>query len=222
MNSTANHHGLSLVVLRNVPLFSGLEEAELLRLSGVSSRRRAERGDFIVRAGDLTDSLFILLTGRAKVTNSDEEGKEIILAMLEPGEFFGEMGLIDGSPRSADVVALEPCELLVLGKADFQRCLAENFPVALKMMMILVRRLREADRKIESLALLDVYGRIARLLLEMSVVEDGRRLVRKKISKQDMARMIGASREMVSKVMRDLELSGYIAYEGTTILIRGE
>ena len=214
--------GFSPVVLRNVALFSGLDDVELEKLSKVSGRKRVERGAFVVRSGENTDSLYVLLAGRAKVTNVDEEGREIILAWLGPGEFFGEMGLIDGSPRSADVVALEPCELLVLGKADFQRCLAENFPVALKMMMILVRRLREADRKIESLALLDVYGRIARLLLEMSVVEDGRRLVRKKISKQDMARMIGASREMVSKVMRDLELSGYIAYEGTTILIRGE
>jgi CRP/FNR family cyclic AMP-dependent transcriptional regulator len=89
------------------------------------------------------------------------------------------------------------------------------------LMQILVRRLREADRKIESLALLDVYGRVARLLLELSVEESGRRIVKKKISKQDMARMIGASREMVSKVMRDLELSGYIATENDLVIILG-
>jgi CRP/FNR family cyclic AMP-dependent transcriptional regulator len=202
-------------------LFSGLNEGELERLSRVSGRRRAERGEFIVRAGDKTDSLYILLTGRAKVTNSDEEGREIILAILGPGEFFGEMGLIDGSPRSADVVAKEPCELLVLGAAEFQRCLKENFDVAAKLMQILVRRLREADRKIESLALLDVYGRVARLLLEMSEEENGRRVVKKKISKQDIARMIGASREMVSKVVRDLEASGYIGYDGDLMVLTG-
>lgn len=215
------NRGLSLVVLRNVPLFSGLDECELERLSVVSGRRRAERGEFIVRAGDNTDSLYILLTGRAKVTNSDEEGREIILALLGPGEFFGEMGLIDGSPRSADVVAKEPCELLVLGATEFQRCLKDNFQVVVKLMQSLVRRLREADRKIESLALLDVYGRVARLLLEMSEEENGRKVVKKKISKQDIARMIGASREMVSKVMRDLELSNYIGYEGDVIVIAG-
>ncbi|MDR2837016.1 MAG: Crp/Fnr family transcriptional regulator [Azonexus sp.] len=218
---TTNQYGLSLVVLRNVPLFSGLSEAELEKLSKICGRRRVERGAFVVRASDVTDSLYVLLTGRAKVTNADEEGREIILAWLGPGESFGEIGMIDGGPRSASVVAVEPCELLVLGKDGFQRCLQDNFPVAHKLMLTLVRRLREADRKIESLALLDVYGRVARLLLDMSVVEDGRRIVKKKISKQDMARMIGASREMVSKVMRDLELSGYIATGGDQVVILG-
>lgn len=213
--------GFSLVVLRNVALFSGLDDAELEKLSKVSGRKRAERGTFVVRAGENTDSLYILLAGRAKVTNVDEEGREIILAWLGPGEFFGEMGLIDGSPRSANVVAAEPCELLFLSKEAFQRCLQDNFQVTQKLMKTLVLRLREADRKIESLALLDVYGRVARLLLDMSEVVEGRRVVKKKMSKQDMAKMIGASREMVSKVMRDLELSGYIRYEDDLLVIPG-
>lgn len=218
--STSNV-GLSLVVLRNVPLFSDLEEQELERLSRVAVRRRAGRGDQVVRSGESADALLILLTGRAKVTNFDEEGREIILAWLGPGEFFGEMGLIDGSARSASVVAVENCELLAIGKQEFQRCMQDNFQVAQKLMQILVRRLREADRNIESLALLDVYGRVARLLLDLSEEEDGKRLVKKKISKQDMARMIGASREMVSKVMRDLEIGGYIVTNGDQITITG-
>ncbi len=218
--STSNV-GLSLVVLRNVPLFSGLEEQELERLSRVAVRRRAGRGDQVVRSGESADALLILLTGRAKVTNFDEEGREIILAWLGPGEFFGEMGLIDGSARSASVVAVENCELLSIGKQEFQRCMQDNFQVAQKLMQILVRRLREADHNIESLALLDVYGRVARLLLDLSEEEDGKRLVKKKISKQDMARMIGASREMVSKVMRDLEIGGYIVTNGDQITITG-
>ncbi|MCL2345971.1 MAG: cyclic nucleotide-binding domain-containing protein [Desulfobulbus sp.] len=216
-----NPYGLSLVALRNVPLFSGLSEAELEKLTKACGRRRVERSASVVLAGEATDSLYILLAGRAKVINTDEEGREIILAWLGPNESFGEMGLIDGSPRSASVIATEPCELLVLGKDAFQRCLQDNFPVAQKLMQILVRRLREADRKIESLALLDVYGRVARLLLDTSVEEGGRRVIKKKISKQDMARMIGASREMVSKVMRDLELGGYIATEGNLVVILG-
>lgn len=213
--------GFSLVVLRNVALFSGLDDGELEKLSKVSGRKRAERGAFVVRAGEGTDSLYVLLAGRAKVTNTDEEGREIILAWLGPGEFFGEMGLIDGSPRSANVVAAEPCELLFLSKEAFQRCLQDNFQVAQKLMKTLVLRLREADRKIESLALLDVYGRVARLLLDMSEVTEGQRVVKKKMSKQDMAKMIGASREMVSKVMRDLELSGYIRYVDDVLVIPG-
>ena len=218
---SSSNVGLSLVVLRNVPLFSGLDESELHRLSQVAVRRRAGRNEQVVRAGEDAESLIVLLTGRAKVTNFDEEGREIILAWLGPGEFFGEMGLIDGSPRSASVVAVEPCELLAIGKSEFQRCMQENFQVAQKLMQILVRRLREADRNIESLALLDVYGRVARLLLDMSEDENGKRVVRQKISKQDMARMIGASREMVSKVMRDLELGGYIVVDNDLITITG-
>jgi CRP/FNR family cyclic AMP-dependent transcriptional regulator len=209
------------VVLRNLPLFSGLDEVELDKLSKVASRKRVERGASVVRAGEVTDSLYILLSGRAKVTNTDEEGREIILAWLGPSEFFGEMGLLDGSPRSANVVAAEACELMFLSKDAFQRCLQDNFQVAQKLMKILVQRLREADRKIESLALLDVYGRVARLLLDMSEEVDGLRVVKKKISKQDMAKMIGASREMVSKVMRDLEIRGYIRYDDDLLVIPG-
>ena len=213
--------GLSLVILRNVPLFSGLDEHELEKLSRVAGRKRVERTSFIVRAGDSTDSLYVLISGRAKVTNTDEECREIILAWLGPGEFFGEMGLIDGSPRSANVVAAEACELLFLDKDSLQRCMQDNFQVTMKLMKILVLRLREADRKIESLALLDVYGRVARLLLDMSEIVGGNRIVKKKMSKQDMAKMIGASREMVSKVMRDLELSGYIRYDDDVLVIPG-
>ena len=111
--------------------------------------------------------------------------------------------------------------IIILGKHEFERCMQDNFQVVKKLMQILVRRLREADRNIESLALLDVYGRVARLLLDMSEDDSGKRVVRQKISKQDMARMIGASREMVSKVMRDLEVGGYIISEGDHITITG-
>jgi CRP/FNR family cyclic AMP-dependent transcriptional regulator len=159
--------------------------------------------------------------GGVKVLNRDSEGREVILTLLGAGECFGEMGLIDGSPRSANVVAAEACELMFLGKDAFLRCLQDNFQVTHKLMRMLVQRLREADRKIESLALLDVYGRVARLLLDMSVDVDGLRVVKKKMSKQDMAKMIGASREMVSKVMRDLEIRGYIRYDDDLLVIPG-
>ena len=144
---------LSVSVLRNVPLFSGLDQGEFGRLAKIASRRRAANGDYVVRAGEEAESLIILLTGRAKVTNVDEEGREVILAWLGPGEFFGEMGLIDGIPRSANVIVVESCELLIIGKDEFRSFMRENFLVAEKMMQILVRRLREADRNIESLAM---------------------------------------------------------------------
>lgn len=208
-----------LVLLRTIPLFNGVQDPELEQIAGVASQRKVARGTVIVRAGDATDSLYILINGSARVLNSDEEGREVILSILGPGDFFGEMGLIDGSPRSADVVAAEACEMLVISKADFKRCLQENFDVALNIMKRLVERLREADRKIESLALMDVYGRVAKLLLEFSEVHEGQRLIRRKVTKQDIAKMIGASREMVSRVMKDLEASGYIRVEEGLIVL---
>ena len=129
------------------------------------------------------------------------------------------MGLIDGSPRSADVMATETCELLVITKNDFKRCLAENFDLCLNIMKSLVQRLREADRNIESLALLDVYGRVAKLLIDFSEEEQGQRVIQRRLTKQDIAKMIGASREMVSRVMKDLENRGYFRVEEGRIVI---
>jgi len=211
---------VSTAVLKAVPLFSTCPDEQLRLLVSVVTRKSAARGAMILVAGDLTDSLYIVLAGRLKVMMSDSEGKEVILSILGPGEFFGEMGLIDDSPRSASVVAIEPCELLAIAKRDFSRLLADSFEMSMAVMRGLVRRLREADRKIGSLALLDVYGRVARLLLDMSENVNGEKVVTKKLPKQDIAKMIGASREMVSRVMKDLQLGGYIEVRGSTIILR--
>ena len=197
-----------------------LQESQLSLLTSVVSRRSFPRGTTIIAAGDATDSLYVVISGRLKVMMSDDEGREVILSMLGASEYFGEMGLIDDSTRSASVISVEPCELLVLSKRDFRKCLSENFEMALTVMRGLVKRLREADRKIGSLALMDVYGRVARLLLEMSEMIDGQHVVTKKVTKQDIAKMIGASREMVSRVMKDLQVGGYIDVRGNSIYLR--
>src|SRR5216117_2388215 len=131
----------------------------------------------------------------------------------------GVTGLIDDHPRSASVVAIEACELLTLSKRDFKSCLAENFEMAMTVMRGLVKRLREADQKIGSLALMDVYGRVARLLLEMAETVNGQKVVTRKLAKQDIAKMIGASREMVSRVMKDLQSGGYIEVRPGSIFL---
>jgi CRP/FNR family cyclic AMP-dependent transcriptional regulator len=210
---------VSTAVLKSVPLFAGFPDEQLRMLVPAIARRSAARGSIIMAAGDPTDSLYIVISGRLKVMMGDADGKEVILSILGPGEFFGEMGLIDDSPRSASVVALEPCELLSLARRDFKRCLAENFEMAMAVMRGLVRRLREADRKIGSLALLDVYGRVARLLLDMAETVNGQKMVTRRLPKQDIAKMIGASREMVSRVMKDLQMGGYIEVRGSTIVL---
>jgi CRP/FNR family cyclic AMP-dependent transcriptional regulator len=211
---------VSTAVLKAVPLFSSFPEDQLRMLAAVVTRRSAARSSTVMAGGDATDSLYIVLSGRLKVMMSDAEGKEVILSILGPGEFFGEMGLIDDSPRSASVVAIEACELLSIAKRDFKKCLADNFEMTMAVMRGLVRRLREADRKIGSLALLDVYGRVARLLLDMSETVDGEKIVTKRLPKQDIAKMIGASREMVSRVMKDLQMGGYIEMRGSNIVLR--
>ena len=218
--SMSGMSSVSTTLLRNVPLLSVLDEHELALLARVVSRKSFARGSLILAAGDPTDSLYILISGRIKVFMSDLEGKEVILAILGPNEFFGEMGLIDDSPRSANVVALEACELVCISKPDFKRCLAENLDMAMTVMRGLVKRLRAADNQIGSLALMDVFGRVARLLLDTAEVVDGEKVVTKKLSKQDIARMIGASREMVSRVMKHLQAAGYIEVRGDTIVIR--
>lgn len=211
---------VSTTLLHNVPLFAGLDEAQLSVLVRMIVRKSFARNAKIIGAGDPTDSLYIIIDGRVKVMLSDEHGREVILSILGRGEFFGEMGLLDDSPRSASVVTLEPCELLSISKSDFKRSLAENFDLSLMVMRGLVKRLREADGKIGSLALMDVYGRVARLLLEMADDVNGEKVIVKKLSKQDIAKMIGASREMVSRVMKDLQLGGYIEVRGRSIVLR--
>jgi len=211
---------VSTLLLRNVPLFAMLPENQLAVLTSVVSRRSCPRGTTIIAAGDVTDSLYVVISGTLKVTMSDDTGREIILTMLGPREYFGEMVPIDDNKRSASVISLGPCELLVLSKHDFRKCLSENFQMAMTVMRGLVKRLREADRKIGSLALMDVYGRVARLLLDMSETIDGQHVVTRKIVKQDMARMIGASREMVSRVMKHLQVGGYIDVRGKAIYLR--
>ena len=211
---------VSTAVLKAVPLFASFPEEQLRLLTPVITRRSLPRSTTVMASGDPTDSLYIVLSGRLKVMMSDAEGKEVILSILGPGEFFGEMGLIDDSPRSATVMAVEPCELITLAKKDFKKFLAEHFDLTMTVMRGLVRRLREADRKIGSLALLDVYGRVARLLIDMSESVNGQKVVTKRLPKQDIAKMIGASREMVSRVMKDLQLGGFIEVQGARIVLR--
>lgn len=172
--------------------------------------RHIPRGQAVVLAGEKTDYVYFVLTGSLKVIVSDEEGREVILSILGQGELFGEMGIFGEQPRSASVVAVVASDLVVIAKSDFRHLMHDNFELSWRMMCNLADRLRNADRKIESLALMDVYGRVARLLIDMSEDVDGETLVVRKISKQDIAKMIGASREMVSRVMKDLGAQGLI------------
>jgi CRP/FNR family cyclic AMP-dependent transcriptional regulator len=200
----------NLDLIRRVPLFSLLTGDQAQAIADSIVKRRYRRGEVIVEQGTKSNALYILLTGRARVVTADARGREVILAVFQSGDYLGEMSLIDNEPHSATVRAEVQCDVLVLGRAEFARCLPENSSLSYAIMRGLVARLRAADRQIESLALLDVYGRVARALLDMA--EDGAeyKLIRNKVSRQDLAKVVGASREMVSRVMKDLEERGFI------------
>jgi len=210
---------VSPLLIRNVPLFSLLHDTQLILLTQVLLRKPYPKNSTVVAAGDPADALYIVISGRLKVIMRDKEGKEVILAILSQGDFFGEMGLIDQAPRSATVVAIDSCELLTMTRADFTKCLQKNFDLTMNVILGLVKRLRDADRKIGSLALMDVCGRVARLLMEMAETVDGQKVVTK-LPKQQIAKMVGATREMVTRVMKEMERGGHIEVRAHQILLR--
>jgi CRP-like cAMP-binding protein len=200
----------NLDLIRRVPLFSMLTNEQAQVIADGVVKRRFRRGELMVEQGRKSEALFILLSGRARVVTSDSRGREVILAVFEMGDYFGEMSLIDGEPHSATVRAEVQTDALVLGRTEFSACLPDPSSLAYAFLRGMVVRLRNADRQIESLALLDVYGRVARALLDMAQEENGQRTIRGKVSRQDLAKVVGASREMVSRVMKDLEERGLI------------
>ena len=211
----------NLDLIRRVPLFSTLTQAQAESVADSVVQRRFKRGVCIVVQGKKSICLAIVLTGRARVVTTDTRGREVILATMNPGDYVGEMSLIDNQPHSATVRAEVQTDVLILGRTEFARCLPENTSMAYAVMRGLVQRLRHADRKIESLALMDVYGRVARALLEFAQPDkDGVLTIKDRVSRQDVAKMIGASREMVSRVMKDLEDRGFIEVteEGSTVI----
>ncbi|WP_411881955.1 Crp/Fnr family transcriptional regulator [Polaromonas sp. YR568] len=212
----------NLELIRRVPLFSVLTAAQAASVADTVVKRRFKRGEPIVEQGKKSNALSIILTGRARVVTTDSRGREVILATMHPGDYVGEMSLIDNEPHSATVRAEIQTDALILGRLEFARCLPENSSMAYAVLKGLVQRLRHADRQIESLALMDVYGRVARALLEFASDDGaGNTVIRDKVSRQDLAKMVGASREMVSRVMKDLEERGFIeTREDGSVLVK--
>lgn len=198
-------------LIRRVPLFSMLTPAQVDSLAANVAKQRIKRGANVVEQGKSSNALFLILAGRAHVVMADSKAREVIVATLKAGDYIGEMSLIDNEAHSATVTADTQMDVLVLGRDDFTRCVNENVAIASAVMRGLVQRLRSADQKIVSLALMGVYSRVANVLLDAAEPnESGERLIREKISRQDLAKMVGASREMVSRVMKDFEEQGFV------------
>lgn len=204
--------------LATVPLFKGLDSVDLARFGDLLREKSYPKGSVILFEDDPGDALFIVRSGRVKVVLVAEDGREVILGLLGVGEHFGELALIDDQPRSAHVIAMEESSLLVLRREDFRRRVEASPSVAWSLLTELSRRLRRADGKIGSLVLLDVPGRIARLLLD-SADEGKSELIEKPLTHQTIAHLIGASRETVSRAMREFQESGWITMDRRRIQV---
>jgi CRP/FNR family transcriptional regulator, cyclic AMP receptor protein len=204
--------------LATVPLFNGLDRIELERFAEVTREKSYPKGSVILFEDDPGDSLFVVREGRVKVVLIGEDGREVILGVLGVGEYFGELSLIDDRPRSAHVIAMEDSNLLVLRREDFRKRVESSPSVAWSLLTELSRRLRRADDKIGGLVLLDVPGRIARLLLDLAE-ESGTNAIEKTLTHQTIAQMIGASRETVSRAMKDFQDAGWITVERRRIAL---
>ena len=209
---------------RRFALFAELDDRELASIAAVAKTRRYAKDDVIFHADESGDVFCLIKEGQVKVTMISPEGKEIILSLLGAGEFFGEMALIEDEPRSATVVATEPLELVTIWRSDFLQILAENFSITKKVLMEMSHRLRNASNRIESLATMDVYGRLARFFLDLAR-EQGKSLDNGYVAvtrptHQAIANMIGTSRETVSRLIHDLMRQNLLLSEGKTIYLR--
>lgn len=206
--------------LEKVPLFADLTAEELQRLWQCAALRNFPRHAIIINEGDLTDSLYVIVEGKVRVFLQDEQGKEVTLNFQGAGECFGELALLDERPRSASVQTVEPSRFAIISKADFMRCLTEHPHMAITIIRYLSRRMRALTENVRSLALMDVYGRVARTLLNLAEQQGDYLVVKERFTQQELANMVGASREMVTRILKDLVTGGYIEIEDRRITIK--
>ena len=206
-------------ILAEVPIFAGLKQSDLDQLTHCSTRRWFKRGSVIVTEGDPADGLYVVVSGRIKVLLSDNEGKEVLLTVASRGACFGEIALLDEEPRSASVAALEKTELLIIYRDHFMDLLDNHPELARSLIRSLAYMVRRLTKNVENLALKDVYCRIVEVLERRSVVEDDVHVVNERLTHQLIADMIGAFREMVSRIMSDLVKGDYISVTSEQIRI---
>ena len=196
----------------------GLSAAQLAEISKHATVREFRPRTVLVSEGDKTDSLYIILEGRVRAYVSDSDGREAVLSVMGPGEYFGELALDEG-PRSASVITLDACRMLVVPKEDFVDFVKRSPAFAFHFITRLIARIRRLTNNVRSLALMDAYGRVARLLLDSSVTEKGVQLVPEKLTQAEIASRVGCSREMVSRILKDLVQGRYITIEPDRIVI---
>lgn len=209
--------------LRMVPIFSDLDEPDLEKIAGLGTIKKYKKGNVIVLEQEAGASLFIIVNGKVKVVRTDDEGREVILTLLGPGEFFGEMALLDGMERSATVVANSKADIFVIHRMEFLKVLHDFPQIATALLAELARRLRRADAQIKSLSLKDAAGRVANVLLmladDIGMFRKGKVEIEELPLQQDLANMAGTSRETVSRMLHQFIRQGHLTLEGSKVII---
>jgi CRP/FNR family cyclic AMP-dependent transcriptional regulator len=206
-------------MLRQIPLFSGLSDEELRTLESHAVLKTYRKNTVVIEKGDDSTSLYVLVSGKVRIYVADDEGKELVLSIFdEPGACFGELALVGDTERTASVMTMEDCKVLVISKHDFLACLGSNPQIALALIRHLVGQVKSLTERVGTLALNDVYGRVAATLRDQAR-EEGGRLITPRLTQQEIAQMVGASREMISRIFKDLKLGGYISIEDKRVVL---
>jgi len=210
-------------LLKRVPIFSKFGDTELAYIVDQCVTHTCKRDSVIFVEEDIGQSLFIIVRGSVKISRTSDDGREVILTILKSGEFFGELSLLDGKARSATVTAMEDSELLTLRRGEFIMLLEKYPQIAIELLRVLARRIRQCDIQIEALTLQDAVGKVAAALIhvaEQTGIRRGDKMVIPKLPVQhDLASMAGTARETISRVMTTLEDKGYINKEGHRVTI---
>ena len=198
--------------------FSHLDEAKLRELAPRGVLRDFRKNAVVVNEGDETNALYVVLSGRLKAFISGDDGREVVLGMINPGDYFGEL-VLDGGPRSASIITCEACRVFVISQGDVEALLVGNAAFARDLIEKLIGRVRSLTGKVRDLALRDVYGRFVRFIEDNAVAADGARVIDERLTQSEVAARIGGSREMVSRIMRDLTQGGYIDVDAKRIRV---
>ena len=199
--------------ISHISIFEGLPESELSELQELCITRTYPKNTVIINEGDQANAMFICSDGKVKVYVSDENGREFVLNSMGPGEYFGELSLLDDETRSASVITTEKSTFSILYKDDFTKVVMNNPAISLVLLRNLASRIRTLTDNVKTLALQDVYGRIRKTLMNLSHEVDGELIIDEKLTQQDIANRIGSSREMVARILKDLATGGYIEIE---------
>ena len=206
-------------MLREIPLFSRLDDKALGDLEKAAIKRAYSKNTILISKGDKSDQLFVVLKGKLKVAITDASGKEIIMSFLGAGDYFGEMAMIDGESRSATIMTTQASEVVTISRDDFHRTLLSSPDLMFELLKVLARKVRIATDKLESLAFEDVYGRLVKLLIQLARPHDGVWIVEESLTHQEIANMIGSSREMVTRILKALTSGSYISVDRKRITI---